>query len=324
MATFRKRSGAWQVRVQRKGFPEQSKTFTTRSEGNAWARVLESEMDRGVFVSRIAAETTIFSELLTRYLKEITPHKKHSSVEAYRIQAWLRCPLAKRFVSTLRSSDFASWRDARVQQGISPNTLKLEFAIISHLYFVARSEWGFESLDNPIQYMRMPALPKGRARRVSDEEVQLLIKHTGSLDLSPILRLAIETGMRRGEIASLTWKAVDFNKRVLELKETKNGENRFVPLSSIAMNILSGIPRRIDGRLFGMTAHAITYAFIRACKRAALKDLHFHDLRHEAITRLFEKGLNVMEVGSISGHKTLQMLQRYTHLRVENLLERLG
>ncbi len=81
MATFRKRSGAWQVRVQRKGFPEQSKTFTTRSEGIAWARVLESEMDRGVFVSLIAAETTIFSELLTRYLKEISPHKKHSSVE---------------------------------------------------------------------------------------------------------------------------------------------------------------------------------------------------------------------------------------------------
>jgi integrase len=117
---------------------------------------------------------------------------------------------------------------------------------------------------------------------------------------------------------------VDFNKRVLELKETKNGENRFVPLSSVAIQILSSIPRRLDGRLFGMTAHAITYAFIRACKRAALKDLHFHDLRHEAITRLFEKGLNVMEVGSISGHKTLQMLQRYTQLRVENLLERLG
>ncbi|MDO9126730.1 MAG: site-specific integrase, partial [Parvibaculum sp.] len=248
----------------------------------------------------------------------------HSSVEAYRIKAWLKCPLAKRFVSSLRSADFAAWRDARIKQGISPNTLKLEFAIISHLYSVARAEWGFESLENPIRHLRMPKLPNGRSRRVSDDEVNLLIQHTGSLDLSPILRLAIETGMRRSEIASLTWKDVDINKRILELKETKNGDNRFVPLSSKAMSVLSSIPRRIDGRIFGMTAHAITYAFIRASKRATLKDLHFHDLRHEAITRLFEKGLNVMEVGSISGHKTLQMLQRYTHLRVENLLERLG
>jgi integrase len=95
-------------------------------------------------------------------------------------------------------------------------------------------------------------------------------------------------------------------------------------LSSVALSILTNIPRRIDGIVFGMNAHAITYAFIRACKRAMINELHFHDLRHEAITRLFEKGFNVMEVGSISGHKTLQMLQRYTHLRNENFLERLG
>jgi integrase len=324
MATFRKRSNGWQVRVRRKGYSEVTKTFTTRSEASAWARVIESEMDRGIFVNRSEAEKTIFAELLTRYLNEITPHKKHSSVEAYRIKAWLKCPLAKRFVSSLRSADFASWRDLRINQGISPNTLKLEFAIISHLYFVARAEWGFESLENPIRHLRMPKLPNGRSRRVSDDELQLLSNNTDSFDLPYILKLAIETGMRRCEIASLTWKAVDLNKRILELKETKNGENRFVPLSSIAISILNSIPRRIDGRIFGMTPHAITYAFIRASKRAALKDLHFHDLRHEGITRLFEKGLNVMEVGSISGHKTLQMLQRYTHLRAENLLDKLG
>jgi integrase len=324
MATFRKRSNGWQVRVRRKGYSEVTKTLTTRSEASAWARVIESEMDRGMFVNRSEAETTLFAELLTRYLNEINPNKKHSSVEAYRIKAWLKCPLAKRFVSSLRSADFASWRDLRIKQGISPNTLKLEFAIISHLYFVARAEWGFEYLENPIRHLRMPKLPNGRSRRVSDDELQLLINNTDSFDLPYILKLAIETGMRRCEIASLTWKAVDLNKRILELKETKNGENRFVPLSSIAMSILNSIPRRIDGRIFGMTPHAITYAFIRASKRAELNDLHFHDLRHEAITRLFEKGLNVMEVGSISGHKTLQMLKRYTHLRVENLLERLG
>jgi integrase len=324
MAAFRKRSNGWQVRVRRKGYPEVNKTFPSRKEAESWARNIESEMDRGVFVSRVEADNTTLAELLNRYLKEITPQKKHPSVETYRIKTWLKTSLAQRFISNIRSSDFAIRRDARIKDGMSPASIKLEFAIISHLYFVARAEWGFDGLENPIRYLRMPKLPKGRTRRVSDEELQLLIQHTDSFDLPYILKVAIETGMRRGEIAKLTWKDVDMVKRTAHLIDTKNGEDRLVPLSLTSISVLKSLPSRIDGSVFGMTAHAITYAFIRSAKRAGLNDLHFHDLRHEAITRLFEKGFNVMEVGSISGHKTLQMLQRYTHLRAENFLERLG
>jgi len=232
--------------------------------------------------------------------------------------------LAKRFICTLRSSDFAAWRDLRLKQGRAGNTVKLELALISHLFFVARAEWGFEGLDNPIRYIRKPKLAKGRTRRVTDDEINLLINNTDSFDLPFMLQLAVETGMRRGEIASIKWSDIDFGRRIIQLRDTKNGEDRQVPLSSKALNVIRSIPRRIDGRLFGMTAHAITYAFIRATKRVSLEDLHFHDLRHEAISRMFEKNLNVMEVGTISGHKTLQMLQRYTHLKAENLLEKLG
>jgi len=324
MAAFRKRSNGWQVRVRRKGYPEVSKSFTTRKEAESWARNIESEMDRGVFVSRVEADNTTLGELLTRYLKEITPQKKHPSIETYRIKAWLKTSLAQRFISNIRSSDYATRRDARIKDGMAPASIKLEFAIISHLYFVARAEWGFDGLENPIRYLRMPKLPKGRTRRVSDEELKLVIEHTDSFDLPYILKLAMETGMRRGEIAKLSWKDVDMVRRTAHLMDTKNGDDRFVPLSLTAISVLKSLPVRIDGSVFGMTAHAITYAFIRATKRAGLKDIHFHDLRHEAITRLFEKGFNVMEVGSISGHKTLQMLQRYTHLRAENFLERLG
>ena len=324
MAAFRKRSNGWQARIRRKGFSEVNKSFATLKEAESWARNIESEMDRGVFVSRVEADNTTLAELLTRYLKEITPQKKHPSIETYRIKAWLKTSLAKRFISTIRSSDFAVRRDARIKDGMSPASIKLEFAIISHLYFVARAEWGFDGLENPIRYLRMPKLPRGRTRRVSDEELHLVIQHTDSFDLPYIVKLAIETGMRRGEIAKLTWKDVDMMKRTAHLMDTKNGEDRLVPLSIAAISVLKSLPTRIDGRMFGMTAHAITYAFIRATKRAGITDLHFHDLRHEAITRLFEKGFNVMEVGSISGHKTLQMLQRYTHLRAENFLERLG
>jgi integrase len=324
MASFRKRSGGWQARIRRKGYPDITKTFSTRYEANTWSREVECNIDKGSFVSSIEAENSTLSELLIRYLNEITPNKKHFKVEACRIRAWLKNPLSQRYLSTIRIADFALWRDERIKQGKSPNTVKLELAIISHLYSVARAEWGFETLENPIRFLRMPKLPNGRTRRVTNEEIQLLIQHSCSKKLPTILKLAVETGMRRGEIVSITWESVDFAKRTLELKDTKNGDSRIVPLSTKAINVLRNHPRRINGKVFDMTAHAITYAFIRACKRAGICDLHFHDLRHEAVTRMFEKGLNVMEVGSVSGHKTLQMLKRYTHLRAEELALKLG
>jgi integrase len=324
MATFRKRSDGWQARIRRTGYPDLTKTFKTHSDAVAWARLTESDMDRGIFINRSESENTTLAELLTRYLNEITPNKKSQKPEFYRIQGWLKSPLAKRFICTLRSSDFAAWRDSRLKQGRAGNTVKQELAVISHLFFIARAEWGFEGLDNPIRYIRKPKLARGRTRRVTDDEIKLLIENTDSYDLPFMLQLAVETGMRRGEIATIKWSDIYMERRVIQLWDTKNGEDRLVPLSTKAVEVLQRIPKRIDGRLFGMTAHAISYAFIRACKRVKLEDLHFHDLRHEAITRLFEKGFNVMEVGSISGHKTLQMLKRYTHLRAENFLERLG
>ena len=217
MAAFRKRSNGWQVRVRRKGYPEVNKTFPTRKEAEFWARLIESEMDKGAFVNRVEADNTTLAELLTRYLKEITPQKKHPSIEAYRIKTWLKTSLAQRFISNIRSADYAARRDERIKDGMSPSSIKLEFAIISHMYFVARAEWGFDGLENPIRYLRMPKLPKGRTRRVSDEELELVTQHTDSFDLPYILKIAIETGMRRGEIAKLTWKDVDMTKRTAHL-----------------------------------------------------------------------------------------------------------
>ncbi len=324
MATLRKRSNGWQARVQRKGYPNLAKTFKTYSEAIGWAREIEYQIDKGLFHLPISSKEATLAELLLRYRQEVTPLKKSIKPELYRIQGWLNSPYADRYISNLRSSDFAAYRDARLKQGKSGNTVKLELALISHLYFVARAEWGFEGLDNPIRYIRKPKLAKGRTRRVKDEEIELLIKNTDSFDLPFIIKLAVETGMRRGEISSIIWEDIDLQKRIIYLWDTKNGENRQVPLSTMAISTLKSIPKRADGHLFGMTAHAISYAFIKACRRVKLEDLHFHDLRHEAISRMFEKSLNVMEVGAISGHKTLQMLKRYTHLNAEELALKLG
>jgi integrase len=144
--------------------------------------------------------------------------------------------------------------------------------------------------------------------------------------------LAVETGMRFGELAGVTWVNVNLEKRTIFLADTKNGNSRIVPLSTRALNAIQMQPRSIDGRLFSAKPGSIRSAFLIALTKAQatqpdskmfLRELRFHDLRHEAVTRLFEKGLNAIEVGMVSGHKTLSMLQRYTHLKPEDLVKKI-
>ena len=194
MATFRKRNNGWQARIQRKGYPDLAKTFKTHTEAVNWAKEIEYQIYKGLFHLPI----------------QITPLKKSIKPELYRIQAWLKSPYADRYVSNLRSSDFSEWRDLRIKQGKAGNTVKLELALISHLYFIARAEWGFEDLDNPIRHIRKPKLARGRTRRATDEEIRLIIENTDSSDLPFIVKLALETGMRRGEIASIRWSDINF------------------------------------------------------------------------------------------------------------------
>ena len=194
-------------------------------------------------------------------------------------------------------------------------------------------------LVNPVSQIRKPKLPKGRERRLLPGELDKILDVSESDTLGEIVRFALETAMRRGELAGMTWDRVDLKKRTATLPETKNGEKRIVPLSTEAIRILERISRRLDGKLWGMEPDSITQAFLRAVSRAwkayekeckekgekpnssFLTDLTFHDLRHEATSRLFEKGLNPMQVAAITGHKTLQMLKRYTLLKAEDLAE---
>ena len=183
-------------------------------------------------------------------------------------------------------------------------------------------------LGNPVQAIRLPSgRGVSRDRRLNPGEETALLdaceKYGG--DLPHVVLLALETAMRRGEIAGMTWDDVDLKKRTVTLPETKTGEVRIVSLSSEAIRILSSIPRRIDGRVFGYTdPHPITWAFIHACKKAGIFGLTFHDLRHEATSRLFELGLSAEKVKKITGHKTYQMLARYTYLKAEDIAEEIG
>jgi integrase len=328
MASIRKRgTGHYQVRIRRNGYPDITKSFATLGDARAWTSVTESEITRGSFISRSDFEHTTLHEALGRYSREVTPMKKGASQEQCRIKVWQQHPLAQRFLASLRGTDMAWYRDSRLNDSKSGNTVRIELALISHLFEIARKEWGMEYLVNPVKAIRMPKVARGRDRRMSaDEERRLLdyCKANSKHRLGAAIKLAVETGMRRSELVRLQWQDIDWGSKVARLADTKNGESRDVPLSSAAIEVLSNLPHNIDGRVFGCHPDVITWQFAEVCKAIGIAGLRFHDVRHEATSRLFEKKFNMMEVAAITGHKTLHMLKRYTHLKAADLAARLG
>ena len=315
----------------------QVKTFDAKADAEVWARRIEEEIDRGVdravFASRVEAETTTLHEALDRYEREVTPGKKGRADERYKLDVWRRSALAARPLASIPGKDLAAWRDTELGCGSAPGTIRRRLALLAHVFVIARREWGLSSLTNPAGNVRLPPPGPARDRRLVGDELPRLLAAAQVYggEIGPLITWAIETAMRRGEIAAMRWNHLDRTPhaggneaRVLLIPETKTGTPRRVPLSTAALGVLDALPRRLDGRVWGMRPDSISQAFERVCKAAGIERLTFHDLRHEATSRLFEKGLGLMEVASITGHKTMQMLKRYTHLRAEDLVGRLG
>lgn len=198
--------------------------------------------------------------------------------------------------------------------------------MLSDLFTIAEIEWGACSL-NPVLKVRKPKVPPGRQRRLERYEEKRIVRYcteTGNDLVCAIICFALETCMRRGEILGLLWENVDMNARVAHLPDTKNGSKRDVPLSLAAMRILNRIGPQMAGLVFDCNVNRFKSAWRLIVSKTKIHDLHFHDLRHEAISRLFELGtLDMMEIAAISGHKSLQMLKRYTHLRARLLVSKL-
>ena len=325
MAYYEKRGDAWRAQIRRKGYPTLSATFDTKAEAQRWAAEIEGDMSRSRFVDTREAESTTLAEALTRYVNEVSESKKGSAQEKVRAKKWQKSAWGEKSLAAIRSSDMAAYRDAELKAGKSTATVRLNLALISHLYTVASKDWGIQGLRNPCTAIRMPKGSKQRERRPTTAELKALYKHAGDInaELPVIIELAVETAMRRSELVMLRKDQV--RGRVAFLEDTKNGERRSVPLSKRAVELLEGLPTPIDGgRFFHLKLDSVSNYFALACEAAKIRDLRLHDMRHEATSRLFERGLSMMEIASITGHKTLSMLKRYTHLCPNDLAEKLG
>lgn len=329
MAKIRCRGEAqFQACVAHKGYPPQYKTFITRRDAERWARGVEVDMERGIFRLRGEADNTTLREALDRYAKEVTSGKRGAVRELNRIKAWQRHPLASQFLTNVRGRDLAAYRDERLAQGKGANTIRLEIALISHVYTIARKEWGMESLANPVESVRKPKTPPGRSRRLEDGEELRLLETAERSSKAPwlpaIIRLAIATGMRAGELRSLEWEQVKGTQLYIQLNKTKNGDSRAVPLSRAAKKILMSLPRDISGRIFPVfgTTNILDQHFGEACKAANIANLRFHDLRHEAASR-FAGFYSAHELAKVMGWRTMQMALRYYHPKIEDLANKL-
>lgn len=272
------------------------------------------------------------SKALDKYYATVSVHKRGHQQEFYRVNVIQRHPLARKAMDEITTVDIASYRDDRLSQVnmrtgqcISGNTVRLELALLSSLYNLASVEWG-TCRTNPVEMVRKPKVPGGRDRRLTSQEERRLSRYFQAQNsvLYTIFHLALETAMRQGEILSLRWEHIDMQHGVAHLPMTKNGSSRDVPLSRKARNLLQNLTMALSGDVFNYTSAGFKSAWRVALGRLKIEDLHFHDLRHEAISRFFELGtLNVMEVAAISGHRSLNMLKRYTHLRAYQLVSKL-
>lgn len=327
MASFRQRSGKWQARVIRDGYPDQAKTFEAKVDAEKWARSVESDIDKGQFVSIDEAQRTTLADLIARYLVEVTPTMKGATADTIRLKAIMRRPISRWSMANLSASKIAAYRDGRLKE-VSGGTVIRELAYLSSIINHARREWGI-NVPNPVQMVRKPQSPPSRGRVLTDNEVEMLLQAlepTGRRShwTKPSVQLALATAMRRGELLSLKWEHVDLQGRTALLPDTKNGDSRTVPLSSVAVGVLAGLPRHISVFVIPVKFCTLDAAFKRGTRRAGLDDVRFHDLRRTAITQMALKLPNVIELAAVSGHKSLMVLKQYYRPSASDLAHKLG
>jgi integrase len=334
MATFRKRGDRWQVQIRRSDFDAKSRSFISRQDAEKWARTIERQMDLGEASNphQVLGEITL-GDLVNRYIAEVVCLKRSKDYEEIILNAFCRHPICRIKLRCLGPADFADYRAERLQT-ISPASLRRQLNPVQNMFEVAKNEWGIPLKENPLTKVKLACPATHRERRLREGELESIFLEaakTGNKFILPIILFALETGLRRSEILSATWGNLDFTNRLLTIPKSKNGYSRTVPLTRKAIALLESLAdaREIDRemdqlRIFPTTANAIRLAWGRLIKRAAIEDMHFHDLRHEAISRFFEYGLTLPEVALLSGHRDLRMLFRYGHATRARIFKRLG
>ena len=325
MATIRKRFGKWQVQIRRHNYPQIIKSFKEKSTASKYAREIELKMDKQQFEDYSNAASTTLRDILTRYRDEITPKKKGAKWETYKLNLLIRHKISSLSLLHLNPTALCALKN-ELSINRKPGTVKHYFNFINNAWNTAERVWGINlPPKNPIKYVILDKVYDRRDRILNEEEYKKLLASASVSNLrilNDMIILAYQTAMRFGEILKLNRKDVDLNKRLITLRDTKNGEDRTIPISNIAIEVLRKYP--FGERYFIIKRDQFRHYFEQACRRAEINNFRFHDLRACAITKMFLSGMTVPEVAVISGHKTWSQLSRYTRIKPEQLIDKIN
>ena len=337
---------AYRAEVRRKGYPKQFKTFPRKNDAVKWARKVEREMDEGTWRNLKGAHELILKDALDRYLKSISSKKRKNTYkrDEYSVSK-LKEHMGNLSIAQITGSEVVKYRDKRLEE-VSAHSVRIELALLSHLFNIAKDEWDIGILENPVSKNKKPKIPEGRCPVLSEEQLGQLLKEckeAKSKYLYPFVLLALHTGCRSMELRSLKWSQVDFKKKSISLvgEQTKTHRSRTIPLTVPALNILINLKSEaniigIDGKTAGLIFPAknkpdkprdIHMAFDRAVKKADLNDLpglgklRIHDLRHCCATALIAAGVPIEIARKILGHKYISTTQGYLHVVNEKLMK---
>jgi integrase len=335
MASIQERPGkdgkpVYRVQIRLKGFPIERATFYRKTDAKKWAQQTEAAMREGRHFKTAEAKKHTFGEMIDRYIQTVLPSKP-KSIKAQKLQLfWWRNQLGHSLLSDITSNSIGEKRDKLLTEPTkrgrlrSPSTVVRYLAALSHVYTICVKEWGWVG-ESPMPNVAKPKEPRGRVRFLNEEERKrflLACQMNNNPWLYIVAVLALSTGMRQGEIMNLRWENIDLEKGRIVLHETKNGERRAVPLAGLALILLKGHGKEnATGLLFPSAKLSNTqkpvdlrFAWRQALKMANLKDFRPHDLRHCAASYLVMNGASLSEIANVLGHKTLQMVKRYTHI----------
>ena len=314
MSSIRKRQGKYQVQVRVQG-QKITKTFRQLNHARRWGIYHENKILLGNKLEALSKNLSL-RDLINKYIDEISPFKKGYIREKQRLIRILKESIVLQKIYQLNTKDFIEYKNNRIKDG--NRTCAYDLSLLHHIYNTAIKQWCYPITLNPLTNIQKPKCNPPRERRLSDNELKYILNHNfKNRNMNNIIELAIETGMRKSEILSITNN--DIKDNCIYLSDTKNNSPRKIPLTKKVKVIInkSILP-------YSISSNAVRLNWYRMTKRAGIVDLHFHDLRHEAISRFFEKGLSIPEVSLISGHKDVRQLMRYTHLKINNLIDKLN
>ena len=331
MASIFRKGNGWIAQIARQGYRRVSKQFPTKKAAQHWSQRVETQMAEGTYQDEKQLDATSVASILDRYACEIHAIKPFGRSKMASVRQLQRF-FTDASVGDLNNKLLTTYASNR-RQTVAGSTVVQELSYLGQALDIARDLWGLQMVHNPVKQamptlrlLKLTGATEERDRRPTTQEMALLLEATGHHWLNDFIRIAADSAMRQSEIHGLLWSDLDFENRTILVRQRKDpknkeGNDQLIPMFDQTKAVLEALPRHGE-KVFEnpKTAPSVSDAFAKLTKRLEIDNLRFHDLRHEAVSRLFERGFSIEQVALVSGHKDWKQLKRYTNLKATDLV----